>query len=84
MSFQNFKRDSYFVGSRHRSATVKFYGDLTTKDSKILIVFCSVCNRKKSLTVSDNTKKLKVSVISSKILVKKDLTYQKRWQKWIE
>ena len=57
MSFQNYKSDSYCVGGRHRSATVKVYGDITSKGSKVLIGYCSVCNRKKSLTVSGNTTK---------------------------
>ena len=55
MSFNKFKSDSYCVGGRHRSATVKIYGDITSKGSKVLIGFCSICNRKKSMTVSDNT-----------------------------
>ena len=55
MSFQKFKSDSYCVGGRHRSATVKIYGDITNKVSKVLIGFCSKCQRKKSMTVSDNT-----------------------------
>ena len=55
MSFQKFKTDSYCVGGRHRSAAVKIYGDITSKGSKVLIGYCSVCNRKKSMTVSDNT-----------------------------
>ena len=55
MSFQKFKSDSYCVGGRHRSATIKIYGDRTSKDSKVLIGYCSVCNRKKTMTVSDNT-----------------------------
>ena len=55
MSFQKFKTDSYCVGERHRSATRKIYGDITSKNSKVLIGYCSVCNRKKSMTVSDNT-----------------------------
>ena len=57
MSFQKIKKDSYCVGGRHRSATVKIYGDITTKVSKVLIGYCSLCYRKKSMTVSDNTKK---------------------------
>ena len=28
---------------------------MTSKGSKVLIGYCSVCNRKKSMTVSDNT-----------------------------
>ena len=55
MSFQKFKTDSYCVGGRHRSATIKIYGDRTSKASKVLIGYCSICNRKKSMTVSDNT-----------------------------
>ena len=57
MSFQKFKSDSYCVGGRHRSATIKIYGDITSRGSKVLIGYCSVCNRKKSMTVSDNTSK---------------------------
>ena len=45
MGFQKFKSDSYCVGGRHRSATIKIYGDLTCKGSKVLIGYCSVCNR---------------------------------------
>ena len=55
MSFNKFENDSYCVGGRHRSATVKIYGDITSKGSKVLIGYCSICNRKKSMTVSDNT-----------------------------
>ena len=55
MSFQKFKNDSFCVGGRHRSSTIKIYGDITSKGSKVLIGYCSVCNRKKSMTVSDNT-----------------------------
>ena len=59
MSFQKFKSDSYCVGGRHRSATIKIYGDITSKGSKVLIGYCSICNRKKSMTVSDKTIKAK-------------------------
>ena len=59
MSFQKFKSDSYSVGGRHQSATVKIYGDITSKGSKVLIGYCSIFNRKKSMTVSDNTIKAK-------------------------
>ena len=55
MSFQKFETDVYCVGGRHICATTKFYGDITSKGSKILIGYCSECNRKKSMTVSDNT-----------------------------
>ena len=55
MSFNKLTSDSYCVGGRHRSSTVKIYGDITSKSSKVLIGYCSICNRKKSMTVSDNT-----------------------------
>ena len=55
MSSKKFESDSYCVGGRHRSATVKFYGDSTSKGSKLLIGYCSKCNRKKSMTVRYNT-----------------------------
>ena len=55
MSFQKFKSDSHCVGGTRRSATKKFYGDITFKGIKVLIVYCSVCKRTKSMTVSDNT-----------------------------
>ena len=55
MTFQKFKSDSYCVGGRHRSFTVKIYGDITPKGSKILIGYCSICNGKKSMIVTDNT-----------------------------
>ena len=56
MSFRKFKCDSICFGGRHRSATKKIYGDITSKRSKVLFGYCSICNRKKSMTNSDNTK----------------------------
>ena len=50
-----FKSDSYCVGERNRSATTKIYGNITSKDNQVLIGYCSICNRKKSMTVSDKT-----------------------------
>ena len=55
MNFQKFKSDSYCVGGRHRSGTTKICGDITNKVSKVLYGFCSKCQRKKSMTASDNT-----------------------------
>ena len=46
MSFNKFESDSYCVGGSYRSATTKNYGNLTSKDSKVLIGYCSICNRK--------------------------------------
>ena len=56
MSFNNFETNSCCVGGRHRSATTKISGDITSKGSRVLIGYCSICNRKKSITVSVNTK----------------------------
>ena len=65
MSFQKFKSDSFCVGGRHRSATTDNYGNLTSRGTKVLIGYCSFCNRKKSITQS----KQKVWVTFSKIWV---------------
>ena len=55
MSFKKFKIDSYCVGGRHKSATKNIHGDIPSKVSKVLFGSCSICNRKRSMTVSDNT-----------------------------
>ena len=55
MSSQKFKSDSFCVGGRHRSSTVKTYRGITNKVSKVLIDYCLKCNRKQSMTVCDNT-----------------------------
>ena len=55
MSFQKFISDFHCVGGKHKSATINPYGDISSKSSKLLIGYCSICNRKKSMTFSDNT-----------------------------
>ena len=55
MTFNKFENDSYCVGGRHRSRTLNIYGDITSKRSKVRIGYCSICNRRKSMRVSDNT-----------------------------
>ena len=60
MNSQNFVTDSYCVGGRHRSGTKDITGEITInkktgKDTKLLVGKCMVCNRKKSMIVSDNT-----------------------------
>ena len=55
MTFNKFENDSYCVGGRHRSATKTIYGSITSQGIKVLIGCCSICNRKNSMTVSDNT-----------------------------
>ena len=62
MSSKKFETDSYCVGGRHRSATKDITGEVTVnkktgKDTKLLVGKCAICNRKKSMIVSDNTTK---------------------------
>ena len=80
MSFDNFEKDSYCVGGRHRSATTKKYGIVTSKGSKVLVSYCSICNRKNSMTVSDNTIKAEVLGGFFKNQGKKGSNLSKKWQ----
>ena len=59
MSFQKIETISYCVGGRHRSATINIVGDITInkktgKEVKLLVGRCVICNRKKTMIVSDN------------------------------
>ena len=59
MSFQEFESDSYCVGGRHRSATKNIVGDITInkktgKEVKLLNGKYVICDREKTLIVSDN------------------------------
>ena len=54
MSFQKVKIDSYCVRGRHPSSTKNIYGDIISEGSKVLLSYCSNCNKKKSMVVSDN------------------------------
>ena len=55
MAFNKFETKYYCVGGRHISATKNIYGSITSKCNKVLIGYCSICNGKKSMTVSDKT-----------------------------
>ena len=59
MSFQKFKTNSYCVCQKHYSGTKNIIGEITHKKTgreiKLLVGQCSICNRKKSMIVSDNT-----------------------------
>ena len=83
MLFQNFKSDSFCVGGRHKSAAVKICGDVTSKGSKVLIGYCSVCNRKKSMTVSDDTLKAEGLGDSFQNIGKKGLNISKKMSKHV-
>ena len=59
MTFNKFETDSYCVGGRHRSATKNIVGDITInkksgKEVKLLVGKCVICDRKKTMIVSDN------------------------------
>ena len=62
MSSQKLKceTNSYCVGGKHHSGTKNISGEITinkktNKEIKLLVGKCMVCNRKKSMIVSDNT-----------------------------
>ena len=55
MSLWKFQCDSYCFGGRHRPAIKNVFVDITSEGNRLLIGYCSICNRKKSTTVSDNT-----------------------------
>ena len=60
MNFQKFKTNSYCFGERHYSGTKNITGEIayikkTGKEIKLLVGKCVICDRKKSMIVSDNT-----------------------------
>ena len=60
MSSQKFATNSYCLGGKHRSGTKNITGEITVnkktgKEVNLLVGKCSICNRKKSMIVSDNT-----------------------------
>ena len=60
MNSQKFKTNSYCVGGKHHSGTKNITGEKTTnkktgKEIKLLVGKCVICDRKKSMIVSDNT-----------------------------
>ena len=81
MSFQKVKSDSYCVGGRHRSAISIIYGVISSKGCKVLIGYCSICIRKKPMTISDNTIQAKGLGDIFKNLGKKGLRHRKRMRK---
>ena len=78
MNFQKFKSDSFCSGGRHRSATTKTFGDITSKGSKVPIGYCSISYRKNSMTVGDSRIKAKGLDNFLKTLGKKRLSVSKK------
>ena len=83
MSIQKFKSESYCVGGRHRSATKNIYSDISIKGTIVLIGYCSICNRKKAMTVSDSSIVAENSGVFFVNLGKKGLNVSKRMAKKI-
>ena len=59
MSSKKFETDSYCVGGRHKSGTKNIVGEIrnnkkTGKEVKLLVGKCMICDRKKSMIVSDS------------------------------
>ena len=59
MSFQKYKSDSYCVGGRHKSGTKNIVGEITYnkksgKEIKLLVGKYLICDKQKSMIVSDN------------------------------
>ena len=60
MNSQKFKTNSYCVGGKHYNGTKNITGEITVnkktgKQIKLLVGKCVVCDRKKTMIVSDNT-----------------------------
>ena len=60
MNSQKFENNSFCVGGKHRSGTKNITGEITVNKKtgrviNLLVGKCVVCNRKKSMMVSDNT-----------------------------
>ena len=60
MNSQKFENNSYCVGGKHRSGTKNITGEITVnkktgRENKLLVGECVICNRKKSMIVSDDT-----------------------------
>ena len=60
MNSQKFENNSYCVGGKHRSGTKNITGEITVnkktgREIKLSFGKCVICNRKKSVIVSDNT-----------------------------
>ena len=86
MSFQKFKSDSYCVGGRHRTATKNIVGDITInkktgKEVKLLVGKCAICDRKKTMIVSDNVIQAEGLSDFFKNLGKKGLNVSKKMAK---
>ena len=86
MNSQKFENNSYCVGDKHRSGTKNITGEITVikktgREIKLLVGKCVVCNRKKSMIVSDNTVQAEGLGDFFKNLGKKGLNVSKKMTK---
>ena len=86
MSFQKFKTNSFCVRQKHYSASKNIAGGITfnTKtgnEVNLLVDQCSMCNRKNSMVVSDNTIQAEGLSDFFKILGKKGFNASKKMAK---
>ena len=81
MTIIKIETNSYCVGGRHISATINVYDSITSKGNKVIIGYCSICIRKKSTTVNDNTIKGEGLGDFFKNLGKKGLNVSKKMAK---
>ena len=77
MSFNKLESNSYCFGQKHYSGTKKINGEITNnrktgREIKLLVGQSSICIRKKSMFVSDNTIRAESLGDFFKILVKKN------------
>ena len=86
MSFQKFKSNSFCVGQKHHGGTKNIVGEITVnkktgREDKLLVGQRSICNRRKSMIVSDNTIQAEGLGESFKNLGKKRLNVSKKMSK---
>ena len=86
MNSQKLKTNSFCVGGKHRSATKNINGEITFhkklgKEIKLLVGKCLICDRQKSMIVSDNTIEAEGLGDFSKNLAKKGLNVSKKMAK---
>ena len=86
MCSQKFRSDFYCIGGRHRSGTKDITGEITVnkktgREIKLLVGKCVICNRKKSMIVSDNMIQVEGLGDFFKNLGKKGLNISKKMAK---
>ena len=86
MSFQKFKTNKYCLGQKHYSGTKNLAGEITInkktgREIELFVGQCSICNRKKSMIVSDNAIKAEGLGDFFKNLGKKGLNVSKKMAK---